>query len=89
MLEASEARAVCDAVGEQPVAALHGALEVAEARAVAGIEAEDETVEEAAPVRGGAAEQAVHRGGEPDDFDEFGKHAAAALGFAIDADDAT
>ena len=56
-LEAFEAGVIAHAVGEQAVALLHGALEVADARAIARIEAEDQPVEEAAALGGGPGEE--------------------------------
>ena len=64
-LETLEAGVIAHAVGEQAVALLHGALEVANARAVAGVEAEDQAVEEAPALGGGAGEEAVHAPASP------------------------
>ena len=51
-LEAVEAGGIAHAILEQAIALPHGALELAVARAVAGIEAQDQPVEEAAAVAG-------------------------------------
>ena len=87
-LETLEAGVIAHAVGEQAVALLHGALEVANARAVAGVEAEDEAVEETPALGGGAGEEPVERRRHPDELDVLGEHAGTAGGGAVDAHDA-
>ena len=61
------------AVLEQAVALAHGALEMADARAVAGIEAQDQPVEKAAALGGRAGEQAIHGRRQPDHLDVVGR----------------
>ena len=87
-LETLEAGVIAHAVGEQAIALLHGALEVADARAVAGVEAEDEAVEETPALGGGAGEERVERRRHPDELDVLGEHAGTAGGCAVDAHDA-
>ena len=54
---------------EQPVAAPERLLEFGDARAMLGIDAKRQAVEEAPPVSGGSGEEPVHRRGEPDDLE--------------------
>ena len=86
-LEAREAGVIAHAVGEQAVAAAWRARS-GRARAIAGIEAEDQPVEKAAALGGGAGEQAVHRRRHPDHLDIVGERAGAGLRVAVDAHDA-
>ena len=87
-LEAVEAGGLAHVLGQQPVALLHGALELADARPVAGIEAGDQPIQEPAPLGGGPGEQAVHGRRQPDHLDMVGERAGSRLILAVDAHDA-
>ena len=87
-LEAVEAGRIAHALREQAVALLHGPLELADAGPVAGIEAGDQAIEEAAALGCGAHEQAVHGRRQPHHLDVVGERAGARLVLAVDAHDA-
>ena len=87
-LQAFEAGAVAHAVGEQAVALLHGALEAAEPRAVAGIEAHDQPVEKAAALGSRPGEELIHRRRHPHELDVLAERARAAGRRPVDAHDA-
>ena len=63
------------------------ALEVADARPVAGIEAGDQPIQEPAPLGCGTGEQAVHGRREPDHLDVVGERTGSRLILAVDAHD--
>ena len=68
---------------------LHGALKLPQQRAVARIEATDEPIEEAPPVRGGPGEEAVHGRKQPDHLDVLRQDTGARLHRPVDVHDAT
>ena len=88
-LEALEARGVAHAVGQQAVALLHGALELAERacdsrdRSTAISRSRKRRRSDAGP-----GEQAVHGRRQPDHLDVVGERAGARLRLAVDAHDA-
>src|SRR5271165_2539628 len=73
------------AVFQEPVAASEGLLEFGDARAMLGIDAERQAVDEAPAVSGGAREQSVHRRRQPHDLHPIGKGARRGDGETVQA----
>lgn len=69
---------------EKPVAAAHGAVELAGAAAVFGIERQDQPVEKAPAVGGRAGEEAIHRRSEPQHPEVIGEFVDRAGRSAVD-----
>ncbi len=73
------------AVFQEPVAASERLLEFGDARAMLGIDAERQAVDEAPPVSGGAREQSVHRRRQPDDLQPIAEGARRRDGETVHA----
>jgi hypothetical protein len=70
---------------EQPVARTQAALQGVDAALVRAVDREHEAVEETAPLRGGSAEQAIHRGCQPYETDMIRKRGGGCDRLAVDA----
>ncbi len=72
-------------LGQETIAAAHRLCEIRGPTAMLGIERQHEPVEKPAPVGGGAGEQAIHRGRQPDHAQMIQKLVHGSGGRAVEA----